>query len=61
MSSEMLKSSNILACVSYAGFCIIFFASIGFVRRRWWHIFKICHHFGIFLFVVGVSLGRLSL
>lgn len=55
MKAEMSKSSNILACVAYAGFCLIFFASIGPLRRKCWPIFRVCHHFGIFLFFVGVS------
>ncbi|KAF8340632.1 uncharacterized protein EI90DRAFT_3117135 [Cantharellus anzutake] len=55
MHSEMSKSSNILASISYSGFCLIFFASIDTVRRQWWHIFKVCHHFGVFLFIVGLN------
>lgn len=60
MKSEMSKSANILASIGYSGFCLIFFSSIGYVRRHWWHLFKICHHFGIFLFVVGVRISLSS-
>ncbi|KAF9506872.1 hypothetical protein BS47DRAFT_368451 [Hydnum rufescens UP504] len=55
MKTEMSKASNILACVAYAGLCLIFFASFRYVRQRWWHIFKVCHHFGILIFVVGLN------
>lgn len=50
----MSKPVNIMATISYAGFCLIFGGSIGIVRRRSWQLFKICHHFGIFLFIAGV-------
>ncbi|KAF9506869.1 hypothetical protein BS47DRAFT_1489162 [Hydnum rufescens UP504] len=55
MKTEMSKASNILACISYAGLYLVFFASFRYVRQRWWHIFKVCHHFGILVFVVGLN------
>ncbi|KAF8322745.1 hypothetical protein DL93DRAFT_1057146 [Clavulina sp. PMI_390] len=52
---EMSKPANVLATVSYIGFCFIFFSSIGYVRRNWWHLFKATHHLGVFLFIIGLN------
>ena len=51
--AEMSTRTNVLATISYLGLCLIIFASI--VRRTYWRMYKVCHHFGIFLFVIGVS------
>jgi hypothetical protein len=56
----MHKPQNIMATMGYIGFCLVFGGSIGYVRRRWWHLFKMCHHFGVFLFIIGVRPSRCS-
>jgi len=67
----MAKPANYLAAVAYGGLCLTGIVSIGYIRRRWWLIFKFGHHvspsrcrpgqpanpsqFGILLLLAGLN------
>jgi hypothetical protein len=41
---EMSKPENYLGAVGYGGLCLIGLVSVGYVRKRWWLLFKFGHH-----------------
>ena len=53
---EMAKPENYLAMMGYGGLVFTGIISIGYIRRRWWMLFKFGHHVGITVLVAGVSL-----
>ena len=60
VSQHFHKKVNINGLVALLGIELLFFASLPFVRQRWYTLFLFCHIVGIFLFLIFVSLISLS-
>lgn len=43
---QMAKPANYLGAVAYGGLCLTGIMSIGWIRKRWWLVFKFGHHVG---------------
>ncbi|ORY23691.1 hypothetical protein BCR39DRAFT_590872 [Naematelia encephala] len=52
---EMAKPANYLGAVAFGGLCLTGIVSIGYIRKRWWLVFKFGHHFGILLLLAGLN------
>ncbi|CAD6590389.1 MAG: hypothetical protein TREMPRED_005719 [Tremellales sp. Tagirdzhanova-0007] len=52
---EMAKPANYLGAIAFAGLCLMGIVSVGFIRDRWWLVFKFGHHFGMLLVLAGLN------
>ncbi|KAK4686481.1 isovaleryl-CoA dehydrogenase, partial [Tremellales sp. Uapishka_1] len=53
--AEMAKPENYLAFMAYGGLVLAGVVSIGYIRNRWWMIFKFGHHVGVALVLAGLN------